>query len=177
MVLITPPGIKAEGKCRVVWVPTLANQNAPSLTTEINGASALDISMFMKAGQFSPNKEQNRGEDRRLGSTQTFQQLGRIAPSIEDLVYVANPQSAPGDTNNRAMELFQAGVTGFFIVRWGLDVVTVDWAAAQKADVWPTEFGAQRKTPLAEDSEFDVLTITQAVGVRAAVTDQVTIAA
>jgi hypothetical protein len=176
MVMVTPPGIKAEGKCKVAYVATLVSQTAPDID-EINAAGSLDVSMFIKAGQFQPNKEQNRGDDRRLGSTQTFQTLGRVNPSVADLVYVANPQAAAADPNNRAMELFQAGVTGFFIVRWGLDVVTVDWAAGQKVDVWPIQFGAQRKTPLGEDDEFAVITITQAVAVTAAVTDQAQIAA
>lgn len=176
MVETIPPGVKAEGRSKVAYVPAISSMTAPTLA-EINAAGSLNISFFLKAGQFQPNKEQARGDDRRYGSQQTFQKLGRINPSIEDIVYVADPQAAPAEANNRAMELFQPGVVGFFVVRWGLDVVTVDWAADQKVDVWPIEFGAQRKTPLAEDDEFAPITITQAVAVTGPVIDQAEIAA
>jgi hypothetical protein len=71
------------------------------------------------------------------------------------------------------MELFQPGVAGFFVVRYGLDAETVDFAAAQKVWVWPIVFGGQFITQLAENDEFAKITITQAVAVTGIVRKQV----
>ena len=74
---------------------------------------------------------------------------------------------------NKAMELFQPNVAGYFVVRYGLDAETVAFAAAQKVDVWPIIFGAQNKSQLAENDEFAKITIVQAVAVTGIVRKQV----
>lgn len=176
MVVTIPAGVKAEGNLKVAYVPTIAVVTAPTVA-EVTAAGALDISFFILAGQFKPSGEQGRGDDRRLGSTQTFETLGREKSTIDDLVYIADPQAAALAAANKAMELFQPGVTGFFVVRYGLNAETVDFAATQKVDVWPIVFGVQNKTPLAENDEFAKITITQPVAVTGIVRKQVAIAA
>lgn len=175
MPVTIPPGVKAEGNSKVAWVPSLANPSAP-LVSEVTAAGALDVSFFVTAGNFKPNQEQARGDDRRYASKQVFQTLGRKNAAIDDLVYIADPQAAAGNANNKAMELFTEGTTGFFVVRYGLDAETVDFTAAQKVDVWPQIFGVQNKTPLAEDDEFAKITITQSVAVTGLIRLQVALA-
>jgi hypothetical protein len=171
MAVTVPAGVKAEGNLKVSFVPTIAA--LPTITAvEVNAAGSLDVSFFFTAGNFKPSGEQARGDDRRLGSTQTFETLGREKNTIDDLVYIADPQAAPAAAGNKAMELFQPGVTGFFVVRYGLDALSVDFAAAQKVDVWPIIFGVQNKTPLADNDEFAKITITQSVAVTAIVRKQ-----
>jgi hypothetical protein len=172
MPVTIPPGVKAEGNLKVSFVPTIAVVTAPT-ATEVNAAGALDISFFLTAGNFKPSGEQARGEDRRVGSKQTFETLGREKSTIDDLVYVADPQAAALAANNKAMELFQPGVSGFFVVRYGLDAETVDFTAAQKVDVWPIIFGVQNKVPLDENDEFAKIRITQPVAVTGIVRKQV----
>jgi hypothetical protein len=176
MAVTIPPGVRAEGNLKVAYVPTIAVVTAPTVT-EVTAAGALDISFFLTGGNFKPSGEQARGDDRRVGSKQTFEQLGREKSTIDDLIYVADPQAAAAAVNNKAMELFQEGVSGFFVVRYGLDAETVDFAATQKVDVWPIKFGVQNKTQLAENDEFALITITQSVAVTGIVRKQVAIAA
>jgi hypothetical protein len=172
MVVTIPGGVKAEGNLKVAYVPTIAVVTAPTVV-EVNAAGSLDVSFFFTAGNFKPSGEQARGDDRRVGSTQTFETLGREKSTIDDLVYIADPQAAALAASNKAMELFQAGVTGFFVVRYGLDALTVDWAAAQKVWVWPIIFGGQYISELAENDEFAKITMKQAVAVTAPVRKQV----
>lgn len=164
MAVTIPPGVQAEGNVKVAFVPTIADPLAPTVA-EVTAAGALDVSFFITGGNFKPSGEQARGDDRRVGSKQTFESLGREKSTIDDIIYIADPQAAALAVSNKAMELFQPGVTGFFVVRYGLDAETVDFAAAQKVDVWPIVFGVQNKTALAENDEFAKITITQAVAV------------
>jgi hypothetical protein len=172
MAVTNPPGVKYEGNLKVAYVPTIAAIATPTVT-ECTAAGALDISFFITGGNFKPSGEQARGDDRRVGSKQTFESLGREKSTIDDLVYIGDPQAAAAVAANKAMELFQPGVAGFFVVRYGLDAETVDFVAAQKVDIWPITFGVQNKTPLAENDEFAKITLTQAVAVTGVVKKQV----
>jgi hypothetical protein len=176
MVVTIPAGVKAEGNLKVVWVPTLTSVTAPPVA-DVNAAGGLDISFFLMAGMFKPSGEQARGDDRRVGSKQTFETLGREKSTIDDIVYIADPQAAALAAGNKAMELFVPGVTGFFIVRYGLDAETVDFAVAQKVDIWPMVFGVQNKVPLDENDEFAKIRITQPVAVTSVVRKQIAIVA
>jgi len=172
MVAYYPTGKKAEGNSKVVFVTTLVDP-ADILVSEVTGG--LDVSNFIKGGAWQPSADQAKGEDRRHGSKDTYEQLGRIKRTIADLVYVADPQAAPADADNEAYETFKAGVTGWFLHRVGLDVDTAA-AATQKWDAYPIEFGAQVKTPVAEDDEFAVITVTQAVAVTGRIFEDVPLA-
>jgi hypothetical protein len=172
MVVTIPAGVKAEGNLKVAYVPTIANLATPTVV-EVNAAGALDVSFFITGGNFKPSGEQARGDDRRVGSKQTFEALGREKSTIDDLIYIADPQAAAAVAGNKAMELFQPGVGGYFVVRYGLDAETVDFVAAQKVDIWPIVFGVQNKSALAENDEFAKITIVQAVAVTGVVKKQV----
>lgn len=176
MPVTIPAGVKYEGNLKVAYVPTIASVTAPTVA-ELTATGALDVSFFITAGNFKPNAEQARGDDRRVGSKQTFQTLGRENATIDDIVYIVDPQAASGTASNKAYELFQNGVTGFFVARYGLDAETVDFVAAQKVDVWPIIFGVQNKTQQEADNEFAKITVTQAVAVTGPVKRNIAVAA
>lgn len=161
MVAYFPTAKKAEGNSKVVYVPTLINPLAPTVA-EVTGG--LEVSNFITGGNWQPSADQAKGDDRRHGSKATFEQLGREKWTIANLEYVADPQAAAAAANNEAYETFKSGISGWFLHRVGLDVDTAA-VAAQKWDVYPIVFGAQAKTPLAEDDEFAVITVTQTVAV------------
>lgn len=174
MSVVFPEGIVAEGNVKVAFVETLADVDSPSVAAIVAG---VDLSGYIKAGQFSTTSEQARGDDRRLGSKQTFQTLGRETPAIADLVYVYDPQSAPADPENEAYETLVSGTEGFFVVRYGLDAQDVAFAAAQKVDVYPVQLGVQRKDSAPENDEFAKLTVTQSVAVSGLVVRDAVLAA
>src|SRR5215468_1860650 len=102
MPVTIPVGVKYEGNLKVAYVPTIASVTAPTVL-EVTAAGALDVSFFITAGNFKPNAEQARGDDRRVGSKQTFQTLGRENATIDDIVYIADPQAAAATPGNKAM--------------------------------------------------------------------------
>lgn len=165
MTVTFPPGLTAEGNVSAKVVAAIANTSAPSLASEVNAASSVDVSGFLMAGSFNPGSEQGRGTNRRLGSKQTFQKLGRENPTIEDIRYVYYPQSTSPDPNNKAYETLVSGYAAFIVVRYGLDAQTQAFAVGQKVDIWPVQFGVQRKDAPPEDDEFALLTVTQAIAV------------
>lgn len=175
MPVVIPVGVKAEGTLKVAYVPTIATPTAPTVV-EVTAAGALDVSFFFTAGNFKPGGDQARGEDRRVGSKQTFEVLGREKPTIADLEYIIDPQAAAATPTNKAMELFQAGVSGFFVVRYGLDAELTDFLAAQKVDVWPITLGAQFKVELADNDEFAKIRMKQPVAVTGLVRKQAALA-
>jgi hypothetical protein len=85
MPVTIPAGVKAEGNLKVAYVPTIANLATPTVV-EVTAAGALDISFFLTAGNFKPSGEQARGDDRRVGSKQTFEVLGREKSSFDDQI-------------------------------------------------------------------------------------------
>ncbi len=176
MTVVFPDAINAEGNVKVRWVPVLANPASPSLATEINGASAKELTGVILGGAFQPTSEQAKGDDRRLGSKQTFQVFGRITDGVEDVTYVYDPQAAAGAAINIAYEALTQGATGYFVVRYGIDVNTA-FAAAQKVDTIPVTCGVQRKSTPPADDEFAKLTVVQGFIVRSTVNRNVAIAA
>jgi len=156
-----PSALKAEGNSKVVFVPTLASPTAITVA-EVTGG--LDVSNFITGGNWQPGADQAKGDDRRHGSKETFEQLGRTKRTIADLVYVSDPQAAAADPDNEAYETFVEGTTGYFLHRLGIDVDTAA-AIGQKWNKYPVELGAQVDTPIAADDEFAKLTTTQAVAV------------
>lgn len=172
---VYPPGVSSQGNTRAIYVPTLVAANAPDISSELGAAGAVDFSCFVLEGQFNAKGEQNRGEDRRFCSKESYEQLGRVTRGIDDLQYVFDPQASAADPNNRAYEVFKKDVTGFFIVRMGLDARTVDWAAGQKVDVWPVKFGVQVK--VWGGDEFAKYSITQGVAVTGPITEDVALVA
>lgn len=174
MTVVFPPGVTAEGNVKAQVVPAIAVKTAPT-TAEIT--AGIDISGFVMAGQFTPGTEQARGTNRRLGSKQTFQRLGRDNPSFENIQYVYYPQSTVPDPNNKAFETLVNNYAGFIVVRFGLDAQSSAWATTQKCEVWPVEFGVQQKMPPPEDDEFALLTVSQAVAVTGVVERNATVGA
>lgn len=173
MTVVFPAGVTAEGNVKAQVVPAIAVKTGPTVAEITAG---IDISGFVMAGQFTPGTEQGRGTNRRLGSKQTFQRLGRDNPSFENIQYVYYPQSTTPDPNNKAFETLVSGYAGFVVVRFGLDAQATAWAAAQKVEVWPVEFGVQQKLPPPEDDEFALLTVSQAVAVTGVVERNATVA-
>jgi hypothetical protein len=160
-----PTGVSARGNDSVIWVPTLADPAAPTVT-ELTGASAVNLSCALIG--FSPSVDQGTFTDTRLCSKQTFNRLGQATFSIDTLNYVYNPQTAgetPADSDNIAYDALQPGLTGFFVHRRGLDAQTVDVLADQKVNVYPAELGAQSDVPLDPTADGALIQCQQNVSV------------
>lgn len=174
MTLTIPESHTSEGNIRATFVPTLASTSAPSAAT-LNGATAVNLSSFLMPGWGGIQSEQNTGQDRRFGSKEGFNRLGRITRSLGQLVYTWLPQAISTDAGNKAYTGLAAGTTGFVVFGFDKSPATA-WAASDKAWVVPVECGVQNPDSAASD-EFAPLTITQTLGVTGTIVTNAVLAA
>lgn len=161
---VFPAGVKSLGLQTVGFCPTIASGTLAPTVAEITKTVSCDI-----VGPLGFGGEQSKGNPpARLCSKIQYERLGRFQPSMEDLKYVVNPQT-PTDVNYQAYLTFKDQVSGFLVVRSGLDAQTVDWAAGQKVDVAPVTFGWQTKDMVDPDDEFGEFTVTQVVVITGAI--------
>ena len=162
MPVISPAGVKAQGNVKLQWVATIADINNPTVA-EITAGTALDISCFMAAEGWAPSIDAAKGTStRRLCSKQLYEQFGNTTYSLADLSYVYNPQGAAASDAMKAYEKLVPGTSGYFVVRLGLDAVTVDWAATQFVSVWPVTLG-ERLEVMDPSDEFSEILVSQSV--------------
>lgn len=158
MSIYFPEGVDAQGNEAVIFVTTLADPSAPTVT-ELTGSDAVNISCALRG--FSPAGDQSSTDDTRLCSTQQFESPGRFSPSIDDFNYVYDPQATTGSATNKHYEVMKGGVQGYLIDRRGIASGTdgIPVAAAQKVDVYPVTLGVQRRAaidPTAEGGKFEI---------------------
>lgn len=155
MALVIPPGVDAEGSVKVAWVPALTTPASPKLT-ELTATGALDISCYLVDDNFKPSAEQETSEDKRLCTKEVFETLGRVKWSIDNLIYVWDPQD-PDSVSNKAKAAMQQGLTGFLVARWGKDVEAFpDFAVGDIVDVFTVGLGPQVPQPPEANSKLKV---------------------
>lgn len=116
-----------KGNIRSYYVPSIANQNAPTVA-ELNAGTSLDL--FLNDDGLTLPADQNMVESSALGETFLSQVIGSTGGTIELNMKRDN-------TADTAWNLFVAGnLVGFLVVRRGLPTGTA-WAAAQKVLVYP----------------------------------------
>jgi hypothetical protein len=162
MSVVFPTAIKSQGNVSVVVVQTMTTPSAPSLATDINGATAVNGSCYLYSGGAGTSNTNKGDAPRRLCSTSTFQQLGNTSYDVTDLQYVYDPQSASTVPANKLMAALAPGASVYLIIRKGLNAQTTAYAATQKVDVWHIKLGPQN-FGMTGDGEFDELSITQSV--------------
>jgi hypothetical protein len=158
MTLYAVEGVSTQGNETVIFVPALANPSAPKLTEVGTGVTtALNLGYALRG--FSPSSDQGTSDDIRLASTQTYENPGRVKKSLDDITYVYDPQAATGSASNKHYEILKAGVKGFLIDRRGISAQTAP-AVGDKVDIYPVQFGAQRRVavdPSAEGGKFEIV--------------------
>lgn len=144
MVLAIPPGIPANASWRTFYVPTMANPAVPSIATDLNGASAIDITNILVKGGFSFDVSVEKWKDERFGTTDVFEQNGSTTWSVQEITYVFDPQ-APTSATNKLYAAVKDGGTGYLVTRMG---VSADAALAVAQKVWVTPVSFAPAVPL-----------------------------
>jgi hypothetical protein len=139
---VIPPGVPSDGYVKVQWVPTFADAEAPTLT-EMNNASALELSCYLTRDGFQPNAEEQISTDERLCSKEITETLGKIKWSIDDLTYIYDAQD-PSGLSNEAYAALVERAEGHLVVAWGKDADEA-WAVGDIVDVYQVVLGARRK--------------------------------
>lgn len=153
MALNIPAGVSSNATVRVTFVPDggVANPAAPTVS-ELEAGT--DISCHLMADGFNPGAEEATTDGRRLCSPQSYEIVGAIKFTIDDLVYVYDVQN-PGSDTNAAYEALEPNTTGYLFVRWGLDVEEA-WAAGQVVDGYEVRLSQRRKQQPEADNELKV---------------------
>lgn len=159
MTVVFPEGVRSRGNETVIFVTTLADPEAPTVTELTSATAAANISCFLSG--FSPTGAQESAEDVRLCSEQIFEDPGDVSVSIDNIEYVYYPQAVAADPNNKPYELMKNGVTGYLIDRRGLNARTSALAAAQIVDVYQVRLGEQFRLPVDPSQQGGKFRITQ----------------
>lgn len=141
------PSTPADGKVNTIWVPTIANINAPKLD-EINAGT--DISNYVTLGGWSGSPSQDTISDQRENSSMDFENPGRkkiSGPSIE----VIDNTNTEHSTQNKAMETLKEGTEGYFVRRYGKDTSTA-FATDDVVNVYAVRIGMSVKDAIAANT-------------------------
>jgi len=160
--ILIPEATTQMGKVGLLLIPTLADPTAPSLATDINGASTLDISCFTRAEGWAPSLDQPKGTaPRRVCTTRAQETLNVPTETLPPLTYVWNPQGDAGSDENKLYEAAVPGTLAYVLARYALPYDTA-YAAAQFVNVHRIEFG-ERGEPIDLTDENAEFHITQGV--------------
>lgn len=144
MTVVYPEGVPILGNTKVVATLAVASLTAPSLATDINAASSVDLSCYLLPDGWNPTGTQGKGtRQRRLCSKATQERLNTVAWSGPTLRYIHDPQGADADPGNEARELLQEDLTVYFIERMGLDAQDDPFTATERVRVHYLRLGAQ----------------------------------
>ena len=158
MTIFFPEATTVQGKVGLLLVPTMAVATAPSLATDVNGASTLDITCFTRAEGWAPSMDQPKGTaPRRVCSTRATETLNTPTETLPNLNYVWDPQGAAAAPENELYEAAVPGTLAYVLARYGL-AFDAAYAVGQFVNVHRIEFG-ERGEPVDladENAEFHI---------------------
>jgi hypothetical protein len=136
-----------DGMIRVDYVPTISNKAAPT-TAELNAGTALS-NFITKDGVNTPSNQNNVAN---ASIAETFD--AEVPGSFGGPVTLTGIRDNATDT---FWNLVVYNLAGYIVVRRGIAVATA-WTAAQKVEVYPTQFHEPLPVPTAsnEQSRFTV---------------------
>jgi hypothetical protein len=142
--IIMPEGVPILGNTAVTAVVAIADMTAPSLATEVNAATSVDISLFLSASGWNPQATSNKGtRPARLGQKTQREAFNRTTFQMGTLSYTFDPQAPDTDDENKAKALLLEGTTIFLVERLGLDAETDAWAVGQQVRCHKVILGVQ----------------------------------
>lgn len=136
-----PPSVPVDGNLLVLWVPAIADMNAPKMS-EASAPSAVDITCYLVDSKVGVTKDQSSITDRRMCMTTGRQVPGAASLSSDDIVYVYDPQAPEGDPMNKAADVLAEQEVGFFLIRRGMPYTTA-LAAGQFVEVRHDQLGVR----------------------------------
>ena len=77
----------------------MANPAVPSIATDLNGASSIDITNILVKGGLSFDVAVDKWKDERFGTTDVFEQNGSTTWGVQEITYVFDPQTPASATN------------------------------------------------------------------------------
>lgn len=156
MTVLFPEATPVHLNLKVVVANTVASSAAPSLATEINAGTSLDVSCFIRA--WNPEISTNSGNaPDRLCTSLSLPIEGKTQLSAISLAYVYDPQAATSTDDNKARLKLAQGTEFYIVARKGLPYTTA-FVAAQFSEVWKVRCGRQNYVQSGDDefAEFEI---------------------
>lgn len=159
MTIVYPEGTPTLGNTKVKVALAVANMASPSLATEVDAATSVDLSCYFYADGWTPSGSQSKQtKKRRLCSKRDVEQLFTATYTVGALRYLHDPQGADTDTGNEGRELLKAGTKLYFIERHGKDAEDEPFAAGDRVRVHYLEVGEQFESIDTDDNgEYFIL--------------------
>lgn len=152
---IKPALVTAFTKDSWIWVPAIADKNAPT-AIEIEAAAGFNLScsIFGEQEGVTPTTEKVK-LPRRNCEAETFETNGETSYAMADLSVSFDPQGAPLSDGKKAWESMEDMASGFLVRRQGKDSKTVV-AAGDYVDVIPGQLAVKvpTKTSNAADGVY-----------------------
>lgn len=152
---IKPALVRAQAAESWIWVPAIADVNAPTLA-EVNAAAGFNLSCSVFADQEGVTATTAKVSlPRRLCETDTFEVNDTTTWSAPDFMVSFDPQGAAASDGKKAWEAMDDNAAGFMVQRQGIDS-SADVAAGQFVNVFPAQLGTKvaTKTSTGADGVF-----------------------
>lgn len=157
MTVIYPEATPVQGNTSLHLMTAVVNLASASLASEINAASSLNVSCFVR--DFNPEMTSNSGSaPARLCTTVQLPVEGNTQFSPIEVRYVHNPQAADTVDDNKAKAFLVRGTLFYALVRKGFDARNTAFAAGQRYELWRFRAGRQNKVRSGTDefSEYEI---------------------
>lgn len=157
MTVIYPEATPVQGYTSLVLMTDVTTPTAVSLAGEINDASSVNVSCFVR--DFNPEMTNNTGTaPARLCTTVQLPVEGNTQFSPIEVRYVYDPQGADSTDDNKAKAFLTRGTEFYALVRKGFDAQADAFAATQRYELWKFRAGRQNKVRSGEDefAEYEI---------------------
>lgn len=157
MTVYFPEATPAEGAVGVKAIAAVADATAAKLATEVNAATTVDLTCFLRA--WNPDLTVNTGTaPPRLCRAAEFPREGRTQYPAIELRYVYDPQGDDMDPDNKAKATLTQGTVTELMIRKGPDADEDAYAVGQKYELWKGRVGKQRRVTSSDDefAEFEI---------------------
>ncbi len=145
---IFPAGVQAAGNNTFVWSKVAPAIAGSPTVAEINAATALDITCYVKTDAFQVGFDQPREDDTRWCDASTRETFGIPNFTLEQIQHVVNPQGTGAETGNLAAGQIEENATATLYVRLGVKAGTAP-AIGQVWDTYSVTTGKAAILPLA----------------------------
>lgn len=155
--LIYPEATPVQGNTSIVLLTSVADLDSVSLADEINDATSLNTSCFLR--DWNPEMTSNTGNaPGRVCTTVQLPVEGNTQFNAFEQRFVYDPQGAPNSDDNKAKAFLARGVEFYALVRMGLDAREDVFAIGQRYEIWKFRAGRQNRVKSGTDefAEYEI---------------------
>lgn len=151
--IFEPVAEKVQGNDKIIFIKTVADPAAPSLATEINAATSLEVTLAAYGTWNAPVNVNTGNSPRRIGTTVQLPQEGNAQRQVIPFPYPVNPSLPDSDDANKVKAFLAEGTEFYALVRRGTDKDTA-FAADDIGLMYHLRAGYQPEATPTGDDEF-----------------------